>query len=289
MKKAYTLFNFEEGLNQINTIVDFKDKITGHDISRLISECQLEGFPIYSLIKILKTKQYIKKRPTKNFNLEGWISDLEYDKLFGEEKVQTNKMTGEIDKSGINNNTKLKNKNSTFYYKSFGIVFILILVSIIVLMIYNNEKSDEPKQSISKQEIEKASNPQKKLTNDIVSNDQAKIQIQNTISSWLNCWMNKNIECYMKFLSSDYIYEAGIGKNTQNKNERLANLVAQFAQRKYISISYRNLGINLLGPDKAKVDFYQTYQSDTYNDEGLKTIYLRKENEEWRIYRDISR
>ena len=50
------LFDFEEVLSHINTVVDFQEKITGQDLSRLILECKLEGFPIYSFIKILKTK-----------------------------------------------------------------------------------------------------------------------------------------------------------------------------------------------------------------------------------------
>ena len=114
--------------------------------------------------------------------------------------------------------------------------------------------------------------------------------VNNTIISWINCWQEKDLNCFNSFISNDYTYETATGNNKnklQNKSERLSNLKSQFNKRSYINISITNLNIKLLEDKMAIVNYSQKYESNSWNDEGLKTLYLRYTNNEWKIYRDI--
>ncbi len=110
------------------------------------------------------------------------------------------------------------------------------------------------------------------------------------VISWINCWQEKDLNCFNSFISNDYTYETATGdkKNqSQDKSKRLSNLKNQFDKRSFIRITVNNMKIKLLEDKMAIANYSQKYESNNWNDEGLKTIYLKFINNEWKIYKDI--
>ena len=144
--------------------------------------------------------------------------------------------------------------------------------------------SSKPANSESKVQ----SNVQKTYAEDKSSgSDLAKSEIRQTIVSWIECWQDKNLECYSQFISSDYLYLSSTGNNReQNRNQRLNTLRKQFSERDYIVITYSNLKINLISDDRAVANYYQTYTSDQYSDSGNKEVTLLREGNLWKVLID---
>ena len=54
----------------------------------------------------------------------------------------------------------------------------------------------------------------------------------------------------------------------------------------FIKIALSNLKISMRGENYAKVNFMQTYQSDSYKDRIKKELFLEKINGEWLIIKE---
>ena len=110
------------------------------------------------------------------------------------------------------------------------------------------------------------------------------IRIKQVVSTWLECWQKKDIECYKSYITNDYVF-APTNSAKQNYKARLTTISRHFKTRAWISITHGDFFVEING-DKAIVSFEQTYDSDEYNDYGLKKVFLRFDNNQWKIYRD---
>jgi murein L,D-transpeptidase YafK len=103
-------------------------------------------------------------------------------------------------------------------------------------------------------------------------------KIRTFIEEWKTYWENKEIEKYIQCYSDDFETE-GTDKQGWKKIKHALN-----ERYKNIKVTLTNAEINVRNEGKeAEVSLLQHYRSDRYNDKGLKTLLLKKEEREWRI------
>jgi len=97
------------------------------------------------------------------------------------------------------------------------------------------------------------------------------------VLDWKHYWENKDLEKYMGCYSKEFT-SRGMGWNQWKKYKRHLN--NRYHQ---ISLSFDALSITLKD-DKTTVNFKQHYQSDNYSDYGTKSLLLKKEDGQWKIF-----
>jgi len=126
--------------------------------------------------------------------------------------------------------------------------------------------------------------------NEYFSSDEYKIN--NTVDNWRDAWEDKDIEKFQSYMTEDYEYFGKDGKKTDLK-DRLKRIEGTFKNYKDIKISFSDFIMlsdsSTTGNDK-KVRFNQNYESDKFQEKGIKTLRLYKgtdTNNEWKIYREF--
>jgi murein L,D-transpeptidase YafK len=104
--------------------------------------------------------------------------------------------------------------------------------------------------------------------------------VEKMIKQWLKHWEEGHFSIYKTFYSTDFQSK---GKNLDAWISHKTNVRSR---SKNIKISIENLKITLDG-NQAKAVFIQNYSSSVMNDSGTKTLEIRKENDGWKIYREI--
>jgi murein L,D-transpeptidase YafK/ketosteroid isomerase-like protein len=108
---------------------------------------------------------------------------------------------------------------------------------------------------------------------------QSEAQVAAFVQKWLSAWSSKDIEAYGACYSTAFY--------SKNKNKRQwiaykASLNERYAR---IDVNAVDLSYQVNG-DRAVVTFTQQYASDRYQSVGRKTLRLRRENHQWKIYRE---
>jgi len=116
--------------------------------------------------------------------------------------------------------------------------------------------------------------------------DNVKEDISNTVNNLLTAWQNKDIKGFFVNLTNDYRYES-IDGIKRNYDERYNKAYEIFANNSYIKISVSDMTIDVNG-NYAEVRYRQKYSSSTLNDTTIKKLYLRKENNRWKVYKELS-
>jgi murein L,D-transpeptidase YafK len=120
----------------------------------------------------------------------------------------------------------------------------------------------------------------KKKSNVYVDHDQS--LITQMVDKWLEAWESKDIEAYATFYADDF--------RSQNKNkqqwikykDRLNN------KYKYIKVERKKISIKFYKryKNRVKVYFNQSYKSNMFSAFGRKTLILKYDDGQWRIYRE---
>jgi len=101
--------------------------------------------------------------------------------------------------------------------------------------------------------------------------------IQKFISDWKGYWENKELENYMGCYSREFTSKGMNWHQWKTYKKRLNNRYHQ------ISLSFNELRI-VLEDNQTIVSFEQHYQSDSYSDYGMKSLLLKMENGDWKIF-----
>lgn len=111
--------------------------------------------------------------------------------------------------------------------------------------------------------------------------------IKKTIDNWESAWENEKINTYSRYLTDDYGYYGSDNKKI-DKDTRLKRIDYTFERYNFINIEIDSLKYQKINdnPLQYKVTFFERYNSDKFKSDGQKTLYLRKENDEWKIYRE---
>jgi ketosteroid isomerase-like protein len=103
--------------------------------------------------------------------------------------------------------------------------------------------------------------------------------IRNLVAKWLTSWKSGDMKTYRSCYASDFqskgmslnawiSYKANVRKNSKDIN---------------ISIDHLLISVD---ENTAKAMFTQSYSSSIFKDSGLKTLELRKINNEWKIFEE---
>ena len=124
-------------------------------------------------------------------------------------------------------------------------------------------------------------NTQQTSTEIINEHAKDKNLIETAINQWVDAWSNQDIDSYLASYAKDFIPPKGLSNNRWER-QRTERLLAP----SYIKITLSNLKINMRGKNYARVDFTQTYESDTYKDQTKKELLMEKIDGEWFIIKE---
>ena len=105
--------------------------------------------------------------------------------------------------------------------------------------------------------------------------------IIDSVNQWANAWSAQDVDRYLAAYANEFIPTKGLTKKRWEKI-RIERLLAP----SFIKITLSNLKISMRGENYAKVNFMQTYQSDSYKDRIKKELFLEKINGEWLIIKE---
>jgi len=101
--------------------------------------------------------------------------------------------------------------------------------------------------------------------------------VQKFILDWKHYWESKDLENYMSCYSKEF---TSLGMNWYQWKNYKMRLNDRYHR---ISLSFSDPHITLKD-NEATVSFKQYYQSDDYSDYGIKSLNLKKENGNWKIF-----
>jgi hypothetical protein len=107
------------------------------------------------------------------------------------------------------------------------------------------------------------------------------IEIARLVDAWLEAWSAKDIDRYGAYYASDFKSQGG------------ANLKAWLAYKDQLNRQYRFIRVTrknmVVKKDKGRrtVSFVQTYASNRFKAVGIKQLVLKREGDQWKIYREI--
>ena len=104
--------------------------------------------------------------------------------------------------------------------------------------------------------------------------------VRNLITKWLTSWKSGDMKTYRSCYASDF------QSNRMNLNAWISYKTNVRKNSKDINISIDDLLISM-DVNTATAVFTQSYSSSIFKDSGVKTLELRKINDEWKIYREI--
>lgn len=118
-----------------------------------------------------------------------------------------------------------------------------------------------------------------------VGKDQLATQLaaHHALENWKNAWQAADVTRYLATYSSTFIPPGNMDL-AQWKKQRTASLT----RPKFIHVEIRDTNVELLNDDQLQITFSQKFESDTYQDEVVKTLVLVKEEGGWKISEERS-
>lgn len=111
--------------------------------------------------------------------------------------------------------------------------------------------------------------------------DASEQAILSTVGGWSAAWSAQHADAFLAYYSSDFKPRDGL-----TREEWVAKRRNRFHKPGFIKISVDQHKVEATGDVTARVEFVQTYQSDNYSDQVLKILDMRRENGDWKIYRE---
>ena len=134
----------------------------------------------------------------------------------------------------------------------------------------------EPKVKAEATGVKEESSPEKEVTHESVQRDETET-IQKFILDWKRYWESEDLENYMGCYSEDFS-SRGMDWHRWEKHKKGLNDKYQ-----KISLSFSDPQITL-EDNQSQVSFKQYYQADNYSDYGMKSLTLKKDNGNWKIF-----
>lgn len=135
-----------------------------------------------------------------------------------------------------------------------------------------------------------SSNGKETKSNDpITSNSSINIEerlVKKAVVNMIDAWQQKKVDMFFSYLTDDYTYQSssGVSRTYQERKNKAYEI---FAANSYISISTSNMNVTING-DNAEVKYDQVYRSTTMNESTVKKLFLRKTNNQWKVYKELS-
>jgi len=100
---------------------------------------------------------------------------------------------------------------------------------------------------------------------------------------WAQAWSDKDTEGYLNHYHSKFKPSRGLSRSSWERQRR-----QRIAKPRFIEIEVLDTEITAISEDEAKIEFLQTYRSNTYSDESRKYLRMKREGGSWKIIREVS-
>lgn len=110
---------------------------------------------------------------------------------------------------------------------------------------------------------------------------EARRAVLSTVASWLEAWSSQDVERYLSFYG--HHFEPGKG---MTRDHWAAIRRKRVAAPEYIQIDIQNPSVTFEAADRASVRFLQSYRSNTFDGETIKTLRLSRGSDGWKIIRE---
>ncbi len=97
-------------------------------------------------------------------------------------------------------------------------------------------------------------------------------------TQWARAWSEQRATEYLSYYAATFRLPRGLTRRGWEQQRRVRIL-----KPRRIVVALSGVSAETLGPDRARVRFQQTYQSDSYRDAVHKTLELVREDGDWRI------
>jgi len=104
-----------------------------------------------------------------------------------------------------------------------------------------------------------------------------------TARQWAKAWSNKDSDSYLTHYHSQFKPSRGLSRSSWEEQRK-----QRIAKPRFIEIEVLDAEITVEGENQAKIEFLQTYRSNTYNDESRKYLRMKKDGHDWKIVREVS-
>ncbi len=102
------------------------------------------------------------------------------------------------------------------------------------------------------------------------------------VTNWADAWSEQKFEQYAATYSDEY------KGRYSNHQEWLKQRYRRIVRRDRIKVSLSNIEIKSLTATQAVIDFQQAYQSPSYSDKVVKRLRLKRINQQWKIYSEVT-
>ncbi|MCS3903652.1 tetratricopeptide (TPR) repeat protein [Methylohalomonas lacus] len=116
------------------------------------------------------------------------------------------------------------------------------------------------------------------------SNETVALQaIEQAVRDWAAAWAAQDVAAYLDAYADDFRPPDDMTREQwrAQRRERLSSPA-------FIEVDIDDLRVSMLDDEQAKARFRQTYRSDTYGDEVMKTLLLKRVGERWLIAEEHS-
>ncbi len=100
---------------------------------------------------------------------------------------------------------------------------------------------------------------------------------------WAQAWSNKDARAYLSHYHPEFKPSRGLSRSAWEQQRR-----QRIAKPRFIEIEVLDPEITRISDDEARIEFLQTYRSNTYSDESRKYLRMKKDGEAWKIVREVS-
>lgn len=111
---------------------------------------------------------------------------------------------------------------------------------------------------------------------------QSEKALEKLVGDWLSAWMSKDLPRYFTFYANDFKPASGKGLD---RADWMKNRQRIISNSNNINIKAEGIKVQRKA-DSAKIDFFQTYQSDSFGDSVDKTLEIGKDEGKWLIKRE---
>lgn len=103
------------------------------------------------------------------------------------------------------------------------------------------------------------------------------------VRDWAAAWSAQDVPAYLDHYADNFNPGDGMSRAEWAELRR-----TRLTSPAYIQVELRDIQVQQIGSDNARVRFWQTYNSDTYGDEVMKTLLLVKSANRWQITEELT-
>lgn len=103
------------------------------------------------------------------------------------------------------------------------------------------------------------------------------------VRDWAAAWSRQDVETYLNAYADSFLPPAGMSREDWHSQRR-----ERLNEPEYIRVGIDDVRVNTLGPDHVQVRFRQDYQSNTYSDNVIKTLLMKRDGDRWLIAEEYS-